>query len=665
MCYNGVERASYTYSPNGNIFEVKDLDNSTTYQYYYDGQNVLQNVRAIKNGATYYNTYYGYDRLGRLAGKTISFEGVDSKTAGVYFVDYTYNADGLISSVTTNTNYTNNYVYDDIGRLESDNIVIGNTTVISNQYGYLTGISGYITNQIGSVATQIGGTQSSVAYTYDDRGNIISISKNGVVQISYQYDGLNQLVRENNLPLGKTYIYEYDGYGNLTSKKTYNYTTYGYGSIAGDEISTDTYTYNSHNQLISINGGTTIIYDEMGNPKEYNNGTNSFKFFWDEVSQISSMTKNGALIKFKYNQDGVRLEKTMGNYRTEYIVDGTTIIREKQYRKDTNQLTKDTYYYYDAKGMVTGANVSVYSGTDYATKTNYTFVFKTNIQGDVEAIYNTNGTLLVQYTYDAWGNFTSSLDSMQSIPSSEQLAAEGTGFRYRGYYYDTETGLYYLNARYYDSAIHRFVNRDDISYLGATGDFNSYNLYAYCSNNPVMFVDPSGNSLEGFLTQFIVSVASYVGMAIASIWDEEIRADMDAIGWNPFNENAEISSNANVVSFYKGVPVYKTNMERAGSFCAIFLNSYSAETTLKHEYGHSVQQMLIGPVCYGLMIGLPSWQEWSNRSYYDRPWEISADIFGGVSTRTHNQKDINRGYWYLASSSVFGVFSYFFLLGEY
>ena len=95
-------------------------------------------------------------------------------------------------------------------------------------------------------------------------------------------------------------------------------------------------------------------------------------------------------------------------------------------------------------------------------------------------------------TYDAWGNFTSSLDTIQSFPTSEQLAAEGTGFRYRGYYYDTETGLYYLNARYYDSAIHRFVNRDDISYLGATGDFNSYNLYAYCSNNPVMYVDPMG-----------------------------------------------------------------------------------------------------------------------------------------------------------------------------
>ena len=515
VCYNGVERASYSYSLNGNIFEVNDLDNATTYQYYYDGKNVLQNVRAIKNGTTYYNTYYGYDDLGRATRKTISFEGVDEKTAGIYFVDYTYNADGLVSSVTTNTSFTNNYAYDDIGRLLSDNIVSGNTTVISNQYGYITGTSGYVTNQIGSVATQIGGNQAIVSYSYDDRGNITSIRKNGVLQYSYEYDGLNQLVRENNLPLGKTYIYTYDGYGNLTRKKTYNYTTYGYGSIAGDEISTDIYTYNDSNQLTSINGGSTITYDEMGNPEEYNNGKYNFRFFWDEVSQPIAITKNGVLMRVKYNQDGVRIEKTMGNYKTEYIVDGTTIIREKQYRKDTNQLIKDTYYYYDARGIVSGANVSVYSGANYTTETNYTFVFKTNIQGDVEAIYNTSGTLLVEFTYDTWGNFTSSLDSMQSIPSSEQLVAEGTSFRYRGYYYDTEAGLYYLNARYYDPVIHRFVNRDDISYLGATGDFNSYNLYAYCSNNPVMYVDPSGNSIIGCL--IVLGISLVIGATLAGV----------------------------------------------------------------------------------------------------------------------------------------------------
>ena len=74
---------------------------------------------------------------------------------------------------------------------------------------------------------------------------------------------------------------------------------------------------------------------------------------------------------------------------------------------------------------------------------------------------------------------------------------------------------------------------------------------------------------------------------------------------------------------------------------------------------------MMGIANYGLMIGLPSWQESSNRSYDERPWEITADVFGGVAGRTHSQADINRGYRYLGVSSLFGPFGYFFLFGEY
>ncbi len=75
--------------------------------------------------------------------------------------------------------------------------------------------------------------------------------------------------------------------------------------------------------------------------------------------------------------------------------------------------------------------------------------------------------------------------------------------------------------------------------------------------------------------------------------------------------------------------------------------------------------MMMGIANYGLMIGLPSVFEWSTRSYYDRPWEITADMFGGVKGKTHTQGDINRGYWYLGVSSLLDPFGYFFLFGEY
>ena len=88
-------------------------------------------------------------------------------------------------------------------------------------------------------------------------------------------------------------------------------------------------------------------------------------------------------------------------------------------------------------------------------------------------------------------------------------------------------------------------------------------------------------------------------------------------------------------------------------------------TTLRHEFGHNIQQLILGPINYLLCIGLPSWQQWSNRPYYERPWEITADIFGGVSSRKHNNTDIQRGYSYLDVSAMFGTLSYWFLEDEF
>ncbi len=206
------------------------------------------------------------------------------------------------------------------------------------------------------------------------------------------------------------------------------------------------------------------------------------------------------------------------------------------------------------------------------------------------------------------------------------------------------------------------------------------NLYAYCGNDPVNKYDPTGHfpwlilaaaillftPVGGTVAQVATSVLSYAGMAVASIFDEDIRNDMNAIGWNPFNTDESATLSSSKVSFYKGVPVFRTAAGgRSGSFGAIFLTKGSGVDTLRHERGHNWQLMMMGIANYGLMIGLPSWLEWSNRSYYDRPWEITADVFGGVTGRTHSQADINRGYWYLGVSSLLGPLGYFFLFGEY
>ena len=128
------------------------------------------------------------------------------------------------------------------------------------------------------------------------------------------------------------------------------------------------------------------------------------------------------------------------------------------------------------------------------------------------AIYNTSGTVVAEYEYDAWGRVLSATDK------TDLAIAEINPFRYRSYYYDTETELYYLETRYYDPKLGRFLNPDTLDYLGDGEDLHNYNLFSYCSNNPVMYSDPTGHSLfpnwakwliGGGLIFLLVEVTSY------------------------------------------------------------------------------------------------------------------------------------------------------------
>ncbi|MBE6635509.1 MAG: RHS repeat-associated core domain-containing protein [Ruminococcaceae bacterium] len=129
-----------------------------------------------------------------------------------------------------------------------------------------------------------------------------------------------------------------------------------------------------------------------------------------------------------------------------------------------------------------------YHGSSYAEDVWDVFWYEKNLQGDIVAVYNDSGTKLVTYYYDAFGYCIAGYDN-----NGSSTRAYYNPFRYRGYYYDKDLDLYYLNARYYDGRTGRFISPDAPSYLGANGDLNSYNLYAYCSNNPVMYADPEGN----------------------------------------------------------------------------------------------------------------------------------------------------------------------------
>ena len=138
------------------------------------------------------------------------------------------------------------------------------------------------------------------------------------------------------------------------------------------------------------------------------------------------------------------------------------------------------------------------------------YFYRKNLQGDIIGIYDSCWNLLGLYEYDAWGNLLSQV-------GSEILNINP--FRYRGYYYDAETGLYYLNSRYYDPETGRFISPDSVSYLDPE-TCNGLNLYAYCGNNPVMYTDPYGFfAVSTFIVGLLLTVGglTIAGAAIGGV----------------------------------------------------------------------------------------------------------------------------------------------------
>ena len=220
----------------------------------------------------------------------------------------------------------------------------------------------------------------------------------------------------------------------------------------------------------------SIQYNEAGYPTMYRGHVLS----WEKGNlQYFDNTD------FIYNDSGIRIAKGS----TDYFVKGNQILAEK--RGSTV-----IHYYYDENGV---------AGFEYAGQQYY---YRKNLQGDIIGIYDSCGNLLGEYKYDAWGNILSQ-------GGSNILTINP--FRYRGYYYDEETGLYYLNSRYYDPETGRFISPDDVGVLDETfTQPNGLNLYAYCYNNPVMMTDPDGAFALTWWQKLLIGLAFITLGAIAT-----------------------------------------------------------------------------------------------------------------------------------------------------
>ena len=352
------------------------------------------------------------------------------------------------------------YTYDEFGRAEQRIIRYQSTPLLTDTYEYVVTDNGE-TSQVHKILRDGVDSDADVTYTYtyDKNGNIASVS-DGTNKTEYAYDTANQLVQEKNQAEGKIWEWEYDNAGNITCRREYNYSTgalidtvqYGYDETWGD--------------LLKSYDGQNITYDEIGNPTSYYNGTR-WTMTWEHGRELATISNGSTTWTNTYDADGLRTKRTNGTTTYTYVYDGGRLTQVV--KNGTNMRIS-----YDANGPIS------------LKYQNATYQYVTNLQGDVVALLDTAGNVVVEYVYDAWGNILDINDTTNfSLGTSNPL-------RYRGYVYDTETGLYYVSSRYYDPETGRWINADDVDLLGANGDFASLNLFAYCGNNPVSRADSNG-----------------------------------------------------------------------------------------------------------------------------------------------------------------------------
>ncbi len=539
ICSKSSTTTNFVYNKKGLVSKMIDNSSQEITYYYYDfNGNLTGEYRQLNSGALSY--YLSYDKDGnRLEQTSVNGHIKTIKRGSEEDSTYVENDGIKVSSVTDDFSRTSRII---TSREEGQ-------SVFFTDYEYASGIAANTTTNLVSKLTQKYGSNELVnyEYTYDGNGNIKQVKQNGSIVAKYNYDELNQLVWAADTNTGLYTQINYDNAGNITSVKEYALSTSGWHpSYLKQE---KTYTYGDTNwkdKLTSYNG-TAIIYDKMGNPLSYRD---SMSFEWKKGRQLSKITMGDESVYMAYDTNGMRLLKYDGNYTTNYYYDSNNNLI------GLDKAGSTLFFYYDSNGLPTA-----FKNNDIM------YYYVKNLQGDIVKIVKQDGSVAATYTYDAWGKLLSVKDgSNVNVPASKPFhVANLNPYRYRGYIYDTETGLYYLQSRYYDPITGRFVNADDTQFIKS--QVLSSNLYTYCLNNPVIHLDGNGKSpltfaLESLGFQITGAAAHWAinnSMTIQFYAHAYINRELDK--WYDFSDNDMYKDKIKKTSLFKNfVNKYLNNL---------------------------------------------------------------------------------------------------------
>jgi len=448
-------RYEYDYNAKGQVARVRDNLLNRTTQSEYDLANRPVRVKTSEDAKHVYTGQVAYDNVYGNLSEFTEKVGENRQEFGTKFgYDDENRPTSLTYSIGATTIGQSTTTIDKLNRTTFSAVKLGSKTFTS-EYHFAAG--GYGTGSVTNLVSSITQPGCNCGYGYDDNGNIASATLNGK-WTGYTYDALGQLIQVNDHSdtrsgeNGTTWKYTYDLGGNILKKERFAY------ADTTNPLETVTYEYGDANwrdKLTAVNG-STIRYDAIGNP--LNDGT--WTYTWQNGRQLQKMQKSGVTAEFVYNADGLRVQKTVNGVATKYTLHGKNVVH-------MTSGTDELHVFYDAQNRPA---VVVYNGTAYA--------YVKSLQGDVVAILDENGNAVVSYGYDAWGA------PLWCTGELAETLGKVQPFRFRGYVFDEETGLYYLRSRYYNPRWGRFVNAD--------GAIIQKNLFAYCSNGPIVGYDPSG-----------------------------------------------------------------------------------------------------------------------------------------------------------------------------